>query len=177
MLNSESHQVPAIPLTNTPLPQPAPAGDDKLVGVKGWLRFLCVVLTVINPLIAGGQWSQAQRDMPQLVAKYPGLETVMNLETGCVFLLMILSIRAGMRLYRLHPQAVNTARRYFYVVLLYQPLTVAMPYLADLPAPVRDAMASAMATGAVKGVMAAGIWLAYLGVSKRVKATYPRRAG
>jgi hypothetical protein len=122
----------------------APTASTKYVGVKGWLLFLCLCLTVFGPLSMFLTLGRATE--PDEIAFRLGL--------------LIFSIVAGVFLWCRLPVGVILAKTYFCTTLAINFIALARsdssqpvyPFLIYLAAPVA--------------------WTLYLFQSKRVKATY-----
>jgi hypothetical protein len=145
--------------------------DLSLVGVKGWLLFLCVVMTVLNPLL--NLW---------LVWKnwttYKGLETVADLYPGIGFVIYVeivfglafagLSYYAGRRMWFVRHNAVKVAKAVFIAAILWPLFDSLLVSIVDIPNyTFWDALKESG-----RGGTSASLWLVYLLRSKRVKATY-----
>jgi hypothetical protein len=147
--------------------------DMALKGVKGWLLFLCVSLTILAPLFTLGQLGIEWRDTVRYFEALPGLRRVVLVETVLSIGLMAFSIYAGSALWSVKDDAVKTAKAYFVTMLIY---SVAGPFIliaiSDLPAEARGAMAAEGTKQAIRGITGFAIWFTYLTRSKRVRATY-----
>jgi len=120
------------------------------VGVKGWLLLLCVSMTIVGPLVA-------------LMA---GLAVSTNkpFYAFTVFALIGYSLYVGILLWGRQPGAPHMAKIYLIINVGFHYWT------AYTFSEVLSSMA--MVETVVPGVIANGIWYAYLTKSKRVKATY-----
>jgi Protein of unknown function (DUF2569) len=133
-------------------------------GVRGWLLFFCLQLTVFNPLAA----------IPQILAPFTAEITrtypLRQLALQSIALLYIafaaFSLYAGVRLWRIVPGAVKTANWFLWYGLVAMLISTALLFIAGL-------LVSPWIVPALFGsVIYYLIWLSYLGSSKRVMATY-----
>lgn len=144
-----------------------------VVGVKGWLLFLCVALTIIGPAVtlysvgsSFGQMSSSFQNLPDLKLAVM-VESIVNLAMSAF------GAYAGYLLWRIKPKAVMTAKIYF---LLFGTFSLLSPSLflelANLPTEVEKTIEDALIKQATRGLLSSIIWLTYLFKSKRVKMTY-----
>lgn len=145
----------------------------KLKGVKGWLLFLCIWLTVLMPLFALGQlyleWIEAEPYFEQI----PSLKSVVVLEIFGLIGLHAFGIYAGFALWSVKLHAVNIAKSFFLTLLAY---AFVSPFVfagvSGLPSEVVSAIKTEGIGQAIKAIMAFAVWFTYLYKSKRVQATY-----
>jgi hypothetical protein len=146
--------------------QGLPSNAD--VGVKGWLLFLCISLTVITPgwilLLLSSEW----RDVGAYIDTLPLVKQVLLIETISFSGIALFSCYAGWSLWTRRKGAVRIAKIYLITQCVLGILTVIT--LAGL-------LNNAEYTnGAAKGVLSAifylVVWYWYLSRSKRVAATY-----
>lgn len=148
--------------------------NEALNGVKGWLLFLCISLTILSPLYTLGQLGVEWRDTEPLFGAFPSLKDAVVFESLCMVGLMAFSIYAGSVLWSVKPGAVKVAKNYFLVLLLY---SLVFPFvlsaIADLPSVADNEIAKEGVKNAIRGILAFAIWFTYLNKSRRVRATYP----
>jgi hypothetical protein len=164
--HSQNDASPAVTETES-----APVGSE-LRGVRGWLLFLCVVLTVLSPLRGIVLLSQSYTESAPYFEVIPGLKTLVFIDLPLSLIVIALSIHAGVSLWTIRPKAVQTAKRYLYLYLGYQALASALPFTVGLPSEANQELATEVAKGLPQGVLFAAIWLTYLKKSSRVQATY-----
>ena len=112
-------------------------------GVGGWLLFLCVMLTIVGPIFS-----------------FAKLHEVAESQMWFGILLIMACFATGISLWSGHHIGYKVAIIYFWVMIVIS----CFGLLANTSA---DAVA-----GAVGTLITSGIWLAYLGCSKRVTNTY-----
>ena len=194
----------AAPLTNArDSPMPALAvpshsltGNPELVGVKGWLWWLCVILTVVTPLATIAVLFHGWNGFSNTVVVYsalPGpfnfnspsftsstphpdgifspLSILMWLQTFGLMVLGLWSVRAGLALWGTNTGAVIIAKNYFIAVLVY---SIGISVLGSQMANSDDLMSIGLnpiqqATG---GIIAFAVWFTYLSKSLRVRSTF-----
>ena len=76
---SESTNEPT-PVEPPPLP-PEPAPEARYQGVRGWLLFFCIVLTVLNPLLTGASLITGFGISREALKDYPGLLVMIIIDT------------------------------------------------------------------------------------------------
>jgi hypothetical protein len=149
-----------------------PGVQPRYKGVAGWLRFFCIVLTVITPLLSLLLLAKSYNDTCKYFDRFPRLAVIMGIDSLLSLSLMGYSIYAGVGLWRIRPGAVRTAKRYLVSYLVYLVIAAVLPFTAGLPSAANTAMLGVIFKGFVRGGIFFGIWYSYLGTSQRVKATY-----
>ena len=117
-------------------------------GIKGWLLFFCIILTVLNPLVRLGI----------LLVDFEALSAVLELAiTGFGFY-------AGLSLWQKRQRAVHIAKKYLVVSLIYSFVVGVLMFMAGHSG-------SAFRT-LFQSILFFGIWYTYLEQSRRVKNTF-----
>ncbi|HKF55307.1 MAG TPA: DUF2569 family protein, partial [Blastocatellia bacterium] len=140
-------------------------------GVKGWLLFFCISLTILSPLITLGNLASGCSAASRVADRLPALMTATGIDSVLAVLVMALGIFAGVSLWTVRPNAVPVAKLYLIVLPVYAVFEIAL-FLAILPPRVSDALTSRGTISVLRSLCYAGLWFAYLSRSKRVKATY-----
>ncbi len=148
-----------------------PAGDS-LDGVKGWLLFFCLNLTVFSPLLTAYNLVTGYNEVEPYFSQFPGLQTVMTMDTILGIALMIFSIFAGYSLWAKRGNAVSTAKKYLVTFLVYSFIASVLPFLAGLPSRANAVMLALAVVGLIRSAIYFTVWFSYLRKSRRVKATY-----
>ncbi|WP_059424730.1 DUF2569 family protein [Sulfuricella sp. T08] len=147
--------------------------DATLKGVKGWLAFLCISLTILSPLSTIVELIRAWEATASLFSSFPSMRIMVSIETTMSIWLMAFSFYAGSVLWSVKQNAVKIAKAYFLSRLAY---SIALPFIfsgiSDLPSEVSSVMVEELAKQAFLTFMACAIWFTYLRRSKRVRATY-----
>jgi hypothetical protein len=158
------------------LPQPFQFAQDEYRGVKGWLLYLCIGLTILSPLFTVAGLGRAFSAANRAADRLPGFMTAMAIDSVLAVLIMALGIFAGASLWAVKPNAVRVAKLYLIVVPVYTVLEVAL-FLAILPSRATGTVIEKGTVSVLGSLLYAGLWLSYLKKSKRVKATYFERGG
>lgn len=145
---------------------------NKYKSTEGWLSLFCFVLIIGSPLRTLYNLITSYTDTSQYFDRFPGLLTILCIDSLLSITLMILSIRAGMALWNIKPGAVRIAKNYLLIFLGYSVIALFLPFMAGLPSESNDAMIPEIVKGAFQGLFYFGIWYSYLSISKRVKGTY-----
>jgi len=128
--------------------------SNQLIGVRGWLLFLCLVLTIFFPvgvlLELFAVWRRAQFPLQVLILVVTAIDIAM----------LALAVTAGLFLYRLRPFGVRLAQLFFVLRLV-----IAVVALVEN---------RTVESGLAIAVSAA--WLIYLVTSERVRRTYPSQS-
>jgi hypothetical protein len=146
-----------------------------LYGVRGWLVLLCLYLIIVMPLIA----VLGAIGLLQVGASTPDLRIVLFSEGALAIALAAFAAYAGWALYRMRAGAVKIAKAYFITILVLSILGLGMllvpAFLSQTPdnAALNAQRTSAMIAISWPAIFSAA-WLAYLLLSKRVRATFPQ---
>jgi hypothetical protein len=137
-------------------------------GVKGWLLFLCVNLTVITPLwglgFLGKEWAESK----QYLDIVPNFKEALMIEFFVMAIFLLYSIYTGVQLWKIRPNAVKNAKQFFVInLLLCLTLQPVMAQMLGVQFMNGDYLKSVFG-----GILNIAIWYPYLLKSKRVMATY-----
>lgn len=142
-------------------------------GVRGWLLFFCLSLTVLSPLGNSILWVMTFNNVSPHFSKFPGLRTCTVIDGLLTLVLIGFSIYAGIALWRIRPNAVNIAKTYLRVYLMVVVIEIFLPLImAGLPTELYGDIIKEGFKGAARAYVFFSIWNSYLSKSKRVKATY-----
>lgn len=137
-------------------------------GVKGWLLFLCVNLTVMTPLWGLGSLGKEWAESKQYLNIVPNFNEALIVEFLVVTLFLLYSIYTGVQLWKIRPNAVKNAKQFFVInLLLCLTLQPVMAQMLGVQVVNEDYLKSVAA-----GILNIAIWYPYLLKSKRVMATY-----
>ena len=149
------------------------AGAPGKVGVRGWLLVLCVMLTVVGPVISAGLMAHEYgRVAPHFDAsRLAQVATLFSIaiNTGSV----LFGIDAGLRLWAIRPGAVDVARAALLVGLVVDIVTTTISTAMWASSPVDDRLFYEVLMNLVPSLVFFTACLAYLNKSTRVEATYP----
>jgi|YelNatPaOPRAMG01_1025707.scaffolds.fasta_scaffold17313_4 hypothetical protein len=167
-----SETAPVPETTNTS--EAAAAEKPRYKGVRGWLLLFCLGCTILSPLLTiGGLLKEFADNNWQAVDLFPGLRAATQIDAVLRLAVTAFGIYAGVRLWRVRPRAVRTAKGYLLAVLAYSVVAALLPLTAAVPN--RDAVLETGIGRMLATLVAFSIWLAYFTSSKRVKATYGER--
>jgi hypothetical protein len=127
-------------------------------GVRGWLLFYCISITVIGPLF--------------LLAEVAESKNVPSIAFGLA--LAVLSIYTGVGLWKRKTSALRWLKVYFLVNLALAALCLAASIILRKGYLERDLSINPLVDVSLRIVSSVIIWWAYFKKSKRVKATYGR---
>ena len=146
--------------------------EADLKGIRGWLLVLCIYLLVVEPLRAVASLL--------LASQGGGSAAVQNaLLFGAVIQTAIgaFSLYTAIALFRASPNALNTAKIFFVIMLTVGVLSVGMVVLGMFSSSADSSVnsmvrGSAAVSTAVLQILIPGAWLVYLEQSRRVRATF-----
>ncbi len=165
MSDANDHEPP-------PPQQPPTVSKTRYKGVKGWLLFFCIGLTILAPIYAIKSVQALYRELSQYFDQFPRLRVITDIETILIICIMVFSISAGVGLWKIRPGAVRMAKIYLLCNLAFQIIAAILLLLAGFPAEANKAMLPVLIRGSLTGILYVLIWYLYLNKSKRVKATY-----
>ncbi|MCM2315177.1 MAG: DUF2569 domain-containing protein [Thermoanaerobaculia bacterium] len=140
-------------------------GLSALIGVRGWLLFLCILLTIVSPLLGLGSIA--------VVASSPGNLGVILLFAIVVGAEVALNLVAGLRLWQRRPGAVRFAKRVLVLNLILGAFTILLdPNAGDYSSAESGAAVARGCSSWLRAAIFTAIWYSYLSKSKRVAATY-----
>ncbi|OPY81484.1 MAG: hypothetical protein A4E65_01145 [Syntrophorhabdus sp. PtaU1.Bin153] len=141
-------------------------------GVQGWLLLLCINLSILDPLAAFLNLAVTTHATKPLFEQHPSFLRLLLINGTCSIGLAVLSIYAGISLWRVLPRAVIIARKYLSLAVLYTIVSLFLPALTGLPENVRKEIGGASLLNGVVTAAYLAIWYQYLKRSRRVAATY-----
>ena len=146
--------------------------EPEYKGVRGWLLFFCLSLTVFSPLMTMGSLGVGYSESSKYFDQFPGLRVITVIDMFLSLGVVAFSIYAGAGLWGIRPGAVQMAKRYLLCFLGYHGVAAILPFMAGLPSATADALIMPIAQVTLRGVIYFAVWYSYLNNSKRVKATF-----
>lgn len=144
--------------------------------MRGWLLLLCINLTILDPVtIIVGVFSATLVADPNF-EQYPELMRMLIVSGICKLALAVFSIYAGASLWKIQPDAPNTAKRYLEAAAVYSAFSLLLPRIVGLPDELYRQIAGPSLLSSMATLCYVAVWYAYLVKSKRVKATYEAQA-
>lgn len=141
-------------------------------GVRGWLLVLCLVLTVIGPLISAWLMAYQYRMFAPHFATSVALQAATFASLAITAWAIAFGIYAGIRLWLIRPNAVATAR-YALLLGLGAEIVSAAIELAAGPTSVADeGFVWPLTISLIPSLIFFTLCLGYLNKSRRVYATY-----
>ena len=149
-----------------------PPPGPRYYGVKGWLLFFCLVLTVVGPLLTVVTFSYAVSEIIEYFDTFPGLLNMLIIDCVLSVGLMSFSVYAGIALWRIKPNAVKIAKSYLVCYLIYAFIAAGLPFAAGLPEEANMVILGESVKDLFRSFIFFAIWFSYLSKSKRVRDTY-----
>ncbi|RKY29009.1 MAG: hypothetical protein DRP79_01555 [Planctomycetota bacterium] len=149
-----------------------PPPGPRYYGVKGWLLFFCLVLTVVGPLLTVVTFSYAVSEIIEYFDTFPGLLNMLIIDCVLSVGLMSFSVYAGIALWRIKPNAVKIAKSYLVCYLIYAFIAAGLPFAAGLPEEANMVILGESVKDLFRSFIFFVIWFSYLSKSKRVRDTY-----
>ncbi len=164
------------PRTSSDLPQsPSPmalADALKSTGVRGWLLVLCLMLTVVGPLISAWLVVIEYMQFAPLFASSWGLQAAIFFTSAITACSIIFGIYAGVRLWSVQPGAVNTAKNALLFGLTVDILTTTIQLAVWPESTAEGRLFNEVTISVIPSLVFFTVCLAYLNKSTRVEATY-----
>jgi hypothetical protein len=154
------------------LAQPRPWPDVKYKGVRGWLLFLCLMLTVIGPVISAWLMTNEYAAFAPYFAGARGLQAAVLISLLITACSVAFGVYAGLRMWLIRPKAVNTAKHALLFGLAADIVTTTTEVAAGQVAAGNDRLLYQIDVGLIPSLICFTLCFAYLNRSKRVYATY-----
>ena len=155
--------------------------NNRYQGVRGWLLLFCVSLTILNPTLSiifnfstlGGTLLATNRF---IFSEEADIISVIIIISCAMCLKIIISIIAGVLLWRKSIRSVNVAKFYLIVLLLLSIISSFTPLITNVHSFLGIGGNIFWALAIERTIFSAiffTIWYLYLNKSKRIKETYP----
>ena len=141
-------------------------------GVRGWLLVLCVVMTGVGPVISA--WLMAE-EYAAAAPYFAGSGLVLAVFVGTLVATgaaVAYGMHAGLRLWRVRPGAVSTAKNALLFGLAVDVVSAAVHTAMGPVAESGWALRGGLTTSLLPGLVFFTLCFAYLNRSARVQATY-----
>lgn len=146
-----------------------PAADHR---IRGWLLLLCLMFTVVGPLISAGLMVDRYQSLAPYFAGWRYLQLALVLCTVIEISSVVFGIYAGHRLWAVRPGAVNTAKRALLWGLAANALSAALQLITGPPSATDGPLLDALLWQLVPDLIFFTACFAYLNKSARVQAIY-----
>src|ERR1700690_533226 len=137
-------------------------------GVRGWLLFLCISLSIINPILIAIKLPSDLSTGLEAETLYPWYGFLLLSSCTVHAFLIPLYLFAGVSLWRRRPGALKAAAVCLVSVAAYAVVPLVLPFLARLPSESRNYLFATALPYSARSVAYAGFWFWYLNVSRRV---------
>jgi len=144
----------------------------QLKGVKGWLLLLSISLTFLDPFSILFNLIFITNVLKPQFDKQPELLRLILVNGTCSIGLAVFSVYAGISLWKVLPNAVATAKKYFLAVASYSIISMIIPKLLGVSDQTSKDFSGSNLISSLLTISYAAAWYLYLTKSKRVKATY-----
>lgn len=146
--------------------------SEKYRKVGGWLYLLCFALIIGSPARTIYNFVTTYNETSFAFDLIPALAVLFYVDLILSTVLMVLSVRAGIVLWFIRPNALRIAKNYFLYFLGYSVIAVFLPFTLGFSAEENRAMIPEAVKSSIQAFVFFGIWFTYLNVSERVKDTY-----
>ena len=161
-------------LQQSPLPEALPDAS-KNRGVHGWLLVLCLMLTVIGPLISAWLVAFKYMQFAPYFASSRGLQVAILFTSAIIACSVVFGIYAGIRLWSIRPGAVDTAKNALLFGLAADILATAIQIGVGPESSADGRWFNEVTISVIPCLVFFTLCLGYLNKSTRVEATYEER--
>jgi hypothetical protein len=144
----------------------------ELYGVRGWLLLLCLLLTVIDPVVVLANLFAQTEGAREIYNKQPEMFKVFVVTGVLGIALAVFSMYSGLSLWKIAPNAVRTARYYLVAEAAFSFVPFFLPAVFGVPLSSPEGIQNLYIFNALATTAYASAWYAYLSRSRRVRATY-----
>jgi len=154
-----------------------PPGASAGAGVRGWLLVLCLMFTVIGPLICAGLMANTYSVFAPQFAGSGGVLAVVLVSLAVTAGSAAYGVYAGLRLWRIRAGAVATAKQALLVGLAADIVSTMIEVAAGRSQDAADRLLWQFTFNLVPSLIFFTLCFAYLNRSNRVGATYRAAPG
>ena len=144
--------------------------DD--TGVRGWLLVLCLMLTVVGPLISTWLVTDEYLAFAPDFASSRGLQAAIFVSIALTACSVAFGVYAGLRLWSIRPGAVNTAKHALLLGLAVDIVTTVLQIAAGPTSTAQARVLHEVTMSLIPSLIFFTVSFAYLNRSTRVHATY-----
>ena len=141
-------------------------------GVHGWLLLLCLMLTVIGPLITLGLMVYDAPQWAAYIGNSPAMQAQILLSRVLTAAAVAVGIYAGLRLWSIKPGAVALTKKALLLGLAVDIVNSVIEVAAGPQAPVNSVLINRSLLNMLPDLIFFTLGFAYLNKSARVQATY-----
>jgi hypothetical protein len=146
--------------------------DREYAQVRGWLLFLCIVLSVVIPISSALELIATWQLEREVAALAPGVTTIAWLHSALLVLIAFLGFIAGVVLWLRRHRAVAIAHVCLVAILCATVTMLGVLLVVDIPQSVREALVRQEVRATIRTAVFVVVWFTYLLRSYRVKRTY-----
>jgi Protein of unknown function (DUF2569) len=147
-------------------------GTTPRTGVGGWLLVLCLMFTVVGPLISAWLLADEYAAFEPYFAGSAGLQAAIFVSLAITACSVAFGIYAGLRLWLIRPNAVTTTKHALLVGLAADAVTTAIGLVAGPTPDAQGQLLRQLTIDLVPSFIFFTLCFAYLNRSRRVYATY-----
>jgi hypothetical protein len=141
-------------------------------GVRGWLLVLCLMLTVIGPLVCAWLMANEYSAFAPYFAASVGLQAAVLVSLAITASSVAFGVYAGLRLWLIRPRAVTTAKQALLLGLGADIVTTMIDVAAGPSPDAADRLLWQFTFNLAPSLIFFTLCFAYLNRSIRVRATY-----
>ena len=157
---------------NESIPTSALPGPIRYKGVYGWLLVLCLMLTVVGPLISAWLVANEYAQFSPYFSSSRGLQVAIFVSIAITACSVVFGIYAGLHLWSIRPRAVNTAKNSLLFGLAADIVTTVLQIAAGPVSGADGRLVNEVTISVIPSLIFFTVCLAYLNKSTRVHATY-----
>ncbi|MGD2295544.1 MAG: DUF2569 family protein [Candidatus Aminicenantes bacterium] len=169
ILIERRHKLPPQREIQEIISQKVIAEKSKYYGVKGWLLFFCVSLTILSPILTSFVLITSYGEFLASFYNYLSLRIIAILYILISISITIFGIVAGVKLWVKRPNAVRITRAYLTTLLLFNIYGGLLVFLMEL---LVHSVSGSYLREFIGAFIYFFIWNSYFNKSKRVKATF-----
>lgn len=149
---------------------------EQIKGVEGWLLFFCMML-IFSPIAYIPYSIDTYQEIQDKVNWFSLLDTILIIDLILSVLISCLSIYAGLMLWRIRPDSINTATLYLNIVLVYSIIIfltfTIIFFISEIPFNTAlQFVYGQMIRETISSIVYVITWKLYLKNSERVKNTF-----
>lgn len=133
---------------------------------------MCISLTILDPSSIVLNLMIITNLTKPYFNKHAELLKIVLINGTCSIGLAVFSIYAGISLWKVLPNAINTAKKYLLAISLYSVFSTFIPTLVGLQAESVKGISGNNVVNSLLTILYASAWYFYLKKSRRVKVTY-----
>lgn len=158
--------------TTQSIPPSELPGTSRYKGVRGWLLLLCLMLTIVGPLISAWLVTIEYTQFAPYFVSSRGLQVWIFVSIGMTACSVVFGFYAGLRLWSIQLNAVNTAKQALMFGLAVDIVTTIIQIAAGPESTGAGPLIHAVRISLIPSLIFFTVCIAYLNMSTRVHTTY-----